>query len=155
MMRLLKKFFRLSREDRSRFIAASCRLITARILTRFLSYQRWNGLLASRLRRMKSSEEVPDVDHLAWMVSVAARHIPGKYECLPQAVATCWTLRNAGQDAEIRVGVRRSEEGEFEAHAWVVLEDRVVIGGLESDGGVESFEQLFELNPASMRERSN
>jgi hypothetical protein len=41
-------------------------------------------------------------------------------------------LGRVGYDASVRIGVARSDTGEFQAHAWVESGGEIVIGGSES-----------------------
>ena len=70
-----------------------------------------------------------DADALAWAVRVAARRVP-RASCLTQSLALETMLTLAGLPAETRIGVARKTDGAFEAHAWVVHQGRVLLGGL-------------------------
>jgi hypothetical protein len=48
---------------------------------------------------------------------------------LTQAVAAHALLTRAGYESCIEIGVAKPAGGRFEAHAWVVCDDIVVIGG--------------------------
>lgn len=52
--------------------------------------------------------------------------------CLTQALAARWILGRAGYPAEVRIGGRRDEGGAFKAHAWLVFDGRIVVGGADS-----------------------
>jgi len=56
------------------------------------------------------------------MVSVAARYGPYRANCLKQALVTWWLLARRGYPAEIRFGVRDSQQVLPDAHAWVDLD---------------------------------
>lgn len=60
-------------------------------------------------------------------VSRAARFVPNA-TCLVQALALRWMLRRRGVGCALRVGVSRSQRGEFEAHAWIECGGRLLIG---------------------------
>ena len=70
-----------------------------------------------------------DPEALAWAVGAAARRFP-KASCLTQAIALEALLAEAGHPSAVRIGVARRTDGSFEAHAWVELDGRVLIGGL-------------------------
>lgn len=79
-----------------------------------------------------------------WAVSNAARAAFGA-TCLPQALAANALLSLQGYGSVIRIGVRRGESGAVQAHAWVLSDDRVVVG---DDGEcLESFTPLTDLGP--------
>lgn len=53
------------------------------------------------------------------MVSVAARYVPLKANCLRQSLVIWWLLARHGLESEIRFGVKTNPAEEFAAHAWV------------------------------------
>jgi len=65
---------------------------------------------------------------IAWAVKVASHYVPGAQTCLPRALATQFLMVKHGYPAELRLGVTRDDQ-EFKAHAWVVSDGEVVIGG--------------------------
>lgn len=68
----------------------------------------------------------------AWGVSRAAVWVPGA-TCLTQALTTQIVLARSGYASDIRIGVRRDAAGRFLAHAWLLSDDGVVIGGEHHD----------------------
>lgn len=77
-----------------------------------------------------------------WAVGSAAPLAFGA-TCLPQAMAANALLALQGYGSVIRIGVRRKEDESVQAHAWVVANDRVVIG---DDGeALDSFSPLVDL----------
>jgi hypothetical protein len=68
---------------------------------------------------------------VVWAVTVASRYVPAA-TCLTQALATQILLSRRGHPTSLRIGVGRSEAGEFQAHAWVECQGRVVIGGIKA-----------------------
>ena len=59
-------------------------------------------------------------------VRFASRFVPYA-TCLTQALAARKLLRDAGQVAELKIGVAKST-GDFEAHAWLEIDGRIVLG---------------------------
>lgn len=75
-----------------------------------------------------------DPGAIVWAVEAAARRIPDA-SCLTRALAGWYLLARAGDRAEVRVGVRRASAGQgIEAHAWLVRQGRVIIGGDDLEG---------------------
>jgi hypothetical protein len=68
---------------------------------------------------------------VVWAVTVGSRYVPAA-TCLTQALVTQVLLSRRGHPASMRIGVARSEAGEFQAHAWVECRGRVVIGGAQA-----------------------
>ena len=85
-----------------------------------------------------------DVERVAWAVRVTAAQIP-EASCLTQAMAGREMLERRGVASEIRLGVAM-EKG-FQAHAWLVVEGRILLGG-----GVEEGYTLLGTLPVRERE---
>jgi hypothetical protein len=68
----------------------------------------------------------PPLDRIVWSIHVAARFIP-RASCLTQSLTAQILLVRYGYPAVVRLGVAR-DAGQFEAHAWVESDGRVVIG---------------------------
>ena len=82
---------------------------------------------AARVTRQNASPE-----QVAWAVAAAARRLPGGATCLPQALACDAMLRRRGYATRLHIGVAAREGiGPMAAHAWVELNDRVIIGDLQ------------------------
>lgn len=91
-------------------------------------------LLTDRTRDGSRTERaMPAATHdplaLAWAVRATARRVP-QASCLTQALALEALMAEFGLRPELRIGVARHADGTFEAHAWVELEGRVLIGAL-------------------------
>jgi hypothetical protein len=65
-------------------------------------------------------------------LSVAARRVPFRTTCLVEAVAAEAMLHRRGYDARLQNGVVRPGGAALEAHAWVELDGKVVVGQLET-----------------------
>jgi hypothetical protein len=84
---------------------------------------------AARLMR------VGEVSRAPWAVAAVGRRLPGA-SCLTQAIALQAILARAGRPSRVEIGVAREQT--FEAHAWVVCDDQIVLGGQ----GVERFRMV-------------
>jgi hypothetical protein len=81
---------------------------------------------------------------IVWAVQVASRRIPGA-SCLTQALAARVLLAKCGIASQLRIGIARGEQGDFQAHAWLETADgRAVIGGV----ALERYARLPSLGPA-------
>lgn len=58
-------------------------------------------------------------DRLAWCVQVAAAYGPWPANCLQRSVVLCWFLHRRGLTGDLRMGVRRGDDGALDFHAWV------------------------------------
>lgn len=83
------------------------------------------------------------VEQVAYVIPRIAARLPWRADCLVQALAAQRWLRRCGIASQITIGVDRTPEGEFAAHAWLTQAGRVVTGGeisryrilLTPDGG--------------------
>lgn len=69
------------------------------------------------------------VEYTAAAVRAVSQYVPYA-SCLTQAISTSLLLKRRGQPSLIRIGVDLEKVPEFEAHAWVEVGDRIVIGRL-------------------------
>lgn len=126
-MGILSKFLGLSPDDRWLLLRALVAVSKAWIAVRLLppSAVLRNTSAEIRLvagRRSQTSERV------AWAVTVAARYIPGS-KCLVQALAGRNLLASYGFPSTIHIGVAKDSRNWLNAHAWVQVEGRAIIGG--------------------------
>jgi hypothetical protein len=75
--------------------------------------------------------EQTSIERIAWAVAEASQYIP-RATCLTLALATQVLLGWQGHAAHLCIGVARSDIGQFQAHAWVECQGRVVIGGADA-----------------------
>jgi Transglutaminase-like superfamily len=131
-MERLSRFYRLPTSERRLLAKAALLLGAIRVGLWLLPFRTLRSLLdkAARFHRLRESDYQP-TDVVVWAVEVAARYMPGFNTCLTKALAAQVLLSRRGRPALLRIGVIRSAEGKFEAHAWVESDGRVVIGGYE------------------------
>ena len=79
---------------------------------------------------------------LAWAVERMASLVPGA-SCLTQALALRYLAAREGEKCTIRIGVRQKPGDVFEAHAWVLAGDAVMIGGQRER--IEDFTPIVDL----------
>jgi hypothetical protein len=84
------------------------------------------------------------VRRTAWSVLAASRFVPFA-SCLTQALAGQVLLARQGVHSEIRLGVRQGQRGSLMAHAWLVCDDLVVLGG--EDGAAGQFSPIAHFGP--------
>ena len=65
-------------------------------------------------------------NELVWAVKASSRRIPGA-TCLTQALTLHKLLRAAGHSSKIEIGVAKSTERGFQAHAWVESEGQTLL----------------------------
>ena len=65
---------------------------------------------------------------IAWAVSAAARLTEST--CFPQALTTYTLLMQSGHTAALHIGVRKTPDSGFSAHAWVTHDSQIINGHL-------------------------
>ncbi len=72
------------------------------------------------------------VESVIWAVEAVGRHLPAIGTCLTQALAAHVLLARRGFPSNLRIGVARTANGTFEAHAWLERDGTILIGGRAS-----------------------
>jgi hypothetical protein len=67
---------------------------------------------------------------LNWSIRVASRLMPGQVKCLARALTMHQLMVWYGYDPTLQIGVARTAEGAFAAHAWITDGGSIVIGNL-------------------------
>lgn len=129
-MRRLQSFLRLPARERFLYIHTWLLLFRIRLMLWVLPYRRWRQIAAQMIYIEHERQlERPQIDQLTRAVKVMSRYVPHA-SCLTQAIAAQTLLANQGQHSQLRVGVTQNG-GKLEAHAWVQVDGRIVIGGRE------------------------
>ncbi|WP_420030932.1 lasso peptide biosynthesis B2 protein [Sphingomonas flavescens] len=121
----VRRLIERSGRDNLLLAEAVVHLLRAWSAVRFLPF-RWAVTSGSARVGKKPSA---DADRLAWAVSAAGAHVPWRAVCLEQGLALQRMLRRRGVDARLQYGIGHSNAGELQAHVWVSVGDRIVIGG--------------------------
>jgi transglutaminase superfamily protein len=120
---------RVPRPDRRLLFAAGWWLVRCRVALWTLPYVRTRRLVDRWSAPRRRGAVAPG--RVAWAVRTAARPIPGA-TCLTQALAAEIMLRRDGAAPVVRFGATRAE-GDFEAHAWLELDGKALVGDLGLD----------------------
>jgi hypothetical protein len=121
-------FLHLPAPDRWLLLQAAFWLVAARIALWALPLAKVNALVARAGARPSSGPALAP-GRVAWAVETTARSIP-QATCLTQALAAQVMLERMGEHPEIHLGVA-TDRGEFEAHAWLELHGRPLVGDHE------------------------
>jgi hypothetical protein len=70
-------------------------------------------------RAQASREQAALALEIGWAVTRAARHVPFKAVCLPQAMAARVMLKRRGVASVMHFGAARGQEKPLDAHAWL------------------------------------
>jgi hypothetical protein len=128
-MRRLAEFLRIRTSEKLLLIKCAALLAGVQAGLAAIGYRRLEAILAAHVKPRAGASPA---GRLIWGVRTAGRALPG-VTCLGRAVALHFLLCRAGHDSVIRVGVAADGRLQFDAHAWVVCEGRVVIGDAGED----------------------
>lgn len=141
-MKPIRSFLQLARADQLLLIQTSLVLAIVTLGLKalpWLTLQRQLLKLANRPSRFVQANR-PSAQRIAWAVQVASQYVP-RATCLPRALAAQLLLIHSACPADLQIGVARNDDGEFEAHAWVIGESGIVIGD------VYDLERFVPLSP--------
>jgi hypothetical protein len=132
-MERLRKFLRLPAVERLLLIKAALLLEAIKLgmwLLPFRTLRRLIYLVAHVPIRPRYPDH-SSAERVVWAVEAASRCTPGVKTCLAQALAAQMLLARRGYPAFLHIGVVKGEQEQFQAHAWVVTEGEIVMGGSE------------------------
>ncbi len=129
-----KRFVRLPLDRKVLLLEAWITLGLARGMVLTLPF-RW---IVPRLRaRLPDSAQVSRQDEaraVGWALQAAGRYTPWNSNCLAQAIAGKRMLHRRRLPSTLFLGVRKGEEEEFEAHAWLDCDSVTLTGGHDHTG---------------------
>ena len=143
--RLLRRFGQIGPRRRALVAEAVVVLLAARLALVLIPFPR----LARRLGRFMTPDEarrlaatpLPQHARLAadigWAVTRAARYVPFRAVCLPQAMAARIMLARRGVASTMHFGAARGREKLLDAHAWLDAAGVEVTGYPVATGFVE------------------
>ena len=125
----LPRLFRSPVRDLRLVSEAAILLAAAGVLIQTRPFARIARRLGEHMAETPASAAQPEIAEarrIRWAVRAAAKRLPWKPICLPQAVAATWMLRRRGIQSTLYLGVDGVQG--FNAHAWVRV-GRVVVTG--------------------------
>jgi hypothetical protein len=125
-MRRLRSLARLPAEERWLLVRAAVLLGAVRGGLSVLGWPRVRRLAARAARPVPGVPDVPAA-RLQRAVERAGRHVPGA-TCLVQAIALQVLLGRRGRPAALRLGVAHGDGRRLEAHAWLEVDGRALVG---------------------------
>lgn len=105
-----------------------CLLVVAavRLGLTVLSYNRFRAMVTRLNARQCAS--MGELRRVAWGVAAAARFVP-RATCLTQALSGQYLLARQGNASNIRIGIERDTGAQLKAHAWLISDNHIVLGG--------------------------
>ena len=130
-MQALIDFLRLCRAHWCLGCAAFGAVLVARIALLILPFRILQRMSEKpqRVGTLELNRNIPRRSRVAFAVRTASHLVPGA-TCLSQALAAQALLRLRGDSVNLCLGAARSDQGTFEAHAWLEADGTIVIGDL-------------------------
>lgn len=144
-MRPLRSFLKRRSPERRLLVSAVLWLAFFRIALWIIPFRVLKRLaitLAGDLKETRGNAQI-SVRKVAWAIDRGRRRVPYA-SCLTQALAAQVLMGRYGYAAEIHIGVMRDASNAFAAHAWVMSQGEVLVGG----EGVESYRPIAVLGGA-------
>ena len=129
-LRRLLRWVCLPAGDRRLLLEAGICSVGARLGLSLLPFRRLAELSRSVTTNRRLARDRLSLDRFIWAIGVASGHVPNA-TCLSRSLALQALLARYGQQAELRIGVARQSGDRLDAHAWVELDGRVLLGGAE------------------------
>src|SRR5689334_14057452 len=124
----LVRLRRLNGERRRLLLRAAALLILASAAVALLPFRR-----AIRFGCVPPGDARRSTEDVVWAVEAAALRVPGRTMCIEKGLVVQRLLRLGGVEAILHYGARHhGETCKLEAHVWVTVDGRPVIGGAES-----------------------
>ena len=125
--RPLRRFAQVDNRRRALVVEAVICLLLSRLALIFIPFPHLARRLGTfvppsdlRVSPTPSSQEnVRTAEDIGWAVTRAARHVPFKAVCLPQAMTARVMLMRRGVSSVLHFGAGKGEEKPLEAHAWL------------------------------------
>jgi hypothetical protein len=128
-----RKFCRLPAAERFFLVRAITLLVAVRIALWLLPIKILKQISAKVAQPRSASQKRSEFskERGVWAIQVASRYVP-RTTCLAQALAAQALLGFGGIPASVRIGVAKPTAGDFEAHAWVESDGKILMGGAEA-----------------------
>lgn len=127
--RLLLRFAQVGNRRRVLIAEAVPGLLAARVALIFVSFphlsRRFGTLVPPNDRRVAKTRadanpgQIWIANEVSWAVTRAARYVPFKAVCLPQAMAAHRMLGRRGVTSVMHIGAGRGQTPLLDAHAWL------------------------------------
>ena len=127
-MNIIHSFLKLSFEDKCILIKSFFLIWIIRIMLWMLPFSVIQKIISRFTVVSGESHDIP-LEKLTWAVAVMSRYVP-KATCLTRAITAQILLAGQNYTSNIKIGVSKTE-GNFEAHAWLEADNKIVLGESE------------------------
>ena len=127
--RLLFRFGQVDNRRRALLAEAVAYLLAARLALIFIPFPRLARHLGSfvppsdpravAVRTAAAADDTQVAQEIGWAVTRAARYVPFRAVCLPQAMAARVMLERRGVKSAMHFGAAKGADKPLDAHAWL------------------------------------
>jgi hypothetical protein len=126
--RLLVRFRQIDNRRRALLVEAVACLFAARLALLFVPFPQLARLLGAFVAptdpraaagQAATADDKPLAEDVGWAVTRAARYVPFRAVCLPQAMAARTMLSRRGVKSVMHFGAARGTQKPLNAHAWL------------------------------------
>jgi hypothetical protein len=114
--------------DRQLLVEAAILLGVSRLLLLSIPFRLLAPLLSHNIRCSRKSPDLPPNRKVRWAVITAARNVPFRAVCLPQAMAAKFMLARRGYPSILHLGVGKNGASNLMGHAWLESSSTIVVG---------------------------
>jgi hypothetical protein len=126
----LRRIFQRSSSDYVLLFRTFMLMTQVRLGLRFSNFQTLLQTLGLDYPIIQTPASPPSLRTILWTVNCSSFYMPGNVLCLARALTTQVLLNRYGYTADLRIGVKRGETGDLQAHAWIEHHGNVIIGQL-------------------------
>ena len=127
-MSKIHSFFKLSSDRKSLLLKSGMLTIFIRLSLTIFSFSTVKKFSKIFSRPTNNHNVNVTVDDIIWSVRAVSQYVP-KATCLTQAITAQILLSRHNLISKLKIGVMKKEE--FEAHAWLEINDQIVLGESE------------------------
>lgn len=132
-MNRLEKFLLLPLAKKVLVAEAILLLGFSRLAVVLLPFRWIASTLGEEVKTVEEKRSAPDLNeaeikNIGWAIETCSSHTPWKSNCLAKAIATRFMLGRRKISSVILFGLKKTDEGEIEAHAWVNCHDSTLTG---------------------------
>jgi hypothetical protein len=114
--------------DRLLITEAAILLGVSRLLLLSIPFRLLVPLLSRKIQCSRKFPDLPPNRKVRWAVMIAARNVPFRPVCLPQAMAAKFMLARRGYPSILHLGVGKNGATDLIGHAWLESGTTIVVG---------------------------
>lgn len=118
------KFWQLNTRRKKSLVEALLVLSAYKVILIFLPFRHFVKNGKKTAITTESEERLEDI---IWAITVLGNRMPLGFTCLVQALSVKWLLRN-NYNLQLHIGVSKSIDHQFSAHAWITHDDKIILG---------------------------